>query len=282
MIPRKTKSKKPARLFVMNAKILKKRKKPPSLSPFTKEKAVRWGLVLVILVTCGFGGVGVSRYLLADAKYAVKHIIVRGNEKLPSDEIIRVSSLEKGENIFRCRIHDAKERIGKLPLVERATVSRFMPDVLLIEVTERVPRARMAGTEPFLTDYAGMILPPMAADRPAELPVISGMDAKDLAVGQRLTSPGIVKALRVLQLCDSSTLSDLAEVARIDCSRADNLRLCLKPGPYTREGFEAIIGGDGFELKLSKLVSILKSVVEKHRKKVQWLDLTQENVPVRF
>lgn len=282
MIPRKTKPKKPARLFVMNAKILKKRKKPPNLSPFTKEKAVRWGLVLVILATCGFGGFGVGRYLLADSKYAVKHIIVRGNEKLLSDEIVRVSSLKKGENIFRCRIHQAKERIGKLPLVERAAVSRFMPDVLVIEVMERVPRARLAGTEQLLTDYAGMVLPPMASDGPAELPLISGMDANDLAVGQRLVNPGVIKALRVLQLCESSTLSDLAEVDMIDCSRADNLRLCLKPGPYTREGFEATIGGDGFELKLPKLAEILKSVVEKHHKKIQWLDLTQENVPVRF
>jgi cell division septal protein FtsQ len=282
MIPRKTKVKKPPRLFVMNAKILKKRKKPPNLSPFTKEKAARWGLVLVILATCGFGGVEVGRYLLADAKYAVKHIVVRGNQKLPSDEIIKVSSLEKGENIFRCSIHEAKERIGKLPLVERVTVSRFMPDVLVIEVAERVPRARLAGAEHLLTDYAGMILPSWASDQTSKLPVISGMDPKDLAVGQRFTSPGLIKALRVLQLYESSALTDLAEVETIDCSRADNLRLCLKPGLYTREGFEAIIGGDGFELNLSKLRDILKSVVEKHRRKVQWLDLTQENVPVRF
>lgn len=266
----------------MNAKILKKRKKPPNLSPFTKERAVRGGLILVILATCGFGGVRVGQYLLADSKYAVSHIVVRGNEKLSSDEIVSASSLKKGQNIFRCKIHHAKERIGSLPLVERATVSRFMPDVVVIEVTERVPRARLAGTEQLLTDYAGMILPPAAANDPEELPVISGMDAKDLAVGQRLTGPGITKALRVLQLWESSSLPELAELDMIDCSRADNLRLCLKPGAYTREGFEAIIGGDGFELRLPKLASILKSVVEKHRRKVQWLDLTQENVPVRF
>ncbi|MDP2898469.1 MAG: FtsQ-type POTRA domain-containing protein [bacterium] len=267
----------------MNAKILKKRKKPPNFSPFTREKAIRWGLILVILATCGFGGLEVGRYLLADAKYAVKHIVVRGNQKLSSEEIIKVSSLKKGENILRCRIHHAKERLGNLPLVEHAAVSRFMPDIIVIEVVERVPRARLAGKDELLTDYAGVILPPSAASGdPGNLPAISGIDTEGLAVGERFTSPGVMKALRVLRLWESSALSDLAEVEAIDCSRADNLRLCLKPGLYTKEGFEAPIGGDGFELKLAKLESILRSVIAKHHKKVQWLDLTQENVPVRF
>jgi hypothetical protein len=282
MIPRKARKEKPVRLFVMNAKVLKKRKKPPNFSPFTREKAIRLGLILVILVTCGFGGVEVGRYLLSSSKYAVKHVLVRGNEKLSSEEIIKVSSLKKGENIFRSRIHRAKQRLLKLPLTERVAVSRFMPDIVVIEVVERVPRARLAGSKSLLADYSGVILPYTACSEPDELPSIVGVDTENLRVGDRCSSPAMARAMQVLQLCESPRLAGVLEVEEIDASRMDNLCLYLKQGMYTERGCKVLLGGKDLPQELANLAETIENAFRDHKKRVQWVDQTRDRAYVRF
>jgi len=282
MIPPRSKKKKRVKLFVMNAKVLKKRKKPPTFSPFTREKAVKLALIVTIVGTCGFGGFEVGRYFLSDAKYAVKYIIVRGNEQLSDEEIIALSLLRKEENIFRARIYQARNRLSELPLTEHVAVTRRMPNTLLITVVERHPRAKLAGPKKLLADYSGVILPRSSCSAPDKLPLIVGVDAAHLSVGDTCSRPQMTNAMRVLELCQSSPLAALAEVDWINSSMPDDLRLYLKEGRHTKRGCEFLIGGNDFEQKLAKLEVILRSVVGNHGKKVQWANLTLERVPVRF
>jgi cell division protein FtsQ len=273
MIPGKSKRKKPIKLFVMNAKVLKKRKKPPNFSPFTREKATRLGFVVVVFATCGFGGVEVSRYLLSDPKLAVKHIIVRGNQRLSEEEIIKRSLLEKGENIYRARIHRARDRLSKLALVKHVSVCRFMPDIIVIEVAERFAQARLPGSKKLLADYSGVVLSGSSCREPEELPLIVGVETSHLGVGDRCTEPAVRKALRVLRLCESPQLSGLVEVETIDSSKPDDLRLYLKQGRYTKRGCGVRIGGNDFEQRLANLAVILRQGLKQHGKKVQWVDV---------
>ncbi|NQT84152.1 FtsQ-type POTRA domain-containing protein [bacterium] len=283
MIPARSKKKKRVRLFVMNAKVLKKRKKPLTFSPFTREKGLKIVLILTVLATCGFGGFEVGRYFLSNPKYAVKHIVIRGNEKLSKEEIINLSLLEKGENIFRSRIYRAKERLSELPLIEQVSVSRFVPDAIVIEVVERRPRAMLSGRKKFLADYSGVLLPRSCCREPGKLPLIVGPDTSQLSVGDRCSQPGMTKAMRVLELCQFSPLSDMAEVDGIDSSNPDDIRLYFKRGDYTKRGCQVRIGDGDFEQKLAKLADLLESVVKKKGgRRIESVDLTLENVPVRF
>jgi hypothetical protein len=282
MIPKRSKKKKPPKLFVMNAKVLKKRKKPPRFSPFTREKAVRLALIFVVFATCGFGGVEVGRYLLSDPKYAVKHIIVRGNQRLSKEEIIRLSSLEKGDNIFRCRIRRAQDRLIRRPLIKHASVSRFMPDILVVEVIERLPRARLSGPNELIADYSGVVLPPSSCSNPKELPLILGAETADLEVGERCLDPAVIKAMRVLQLCEFSGLAGVLQIESIECSGPTVSCLRLRSGDYTQDDCEVRIEGDDFEQKLANLAVICQSVVAKHGKKIRWISQTKDRAYVRF
>ncbi len=282
MIFGRSKKKRPVKLFVMNAKVLKKRRKPPNFSPLTREKAIRLGLVVAVVFTCGFGGAVVGRHLLSDPRYAVKHIIVRGNRRLLREEIVRLSLLKRGENIFRCRIHRAKDRLSRLPLVRDVSVTKFMPDIVVIEIAERVARARLSDSNKLLADYSGVVLPRSCCDEPEKLPLIVGVDTAKLSVGEKCADSAMSRALRVLRLCRTSRLSDLVEVDVIDTSRPDESRLYLKEGEYTKRECEVRMGVSHFEEKLSKLAEILESVVRQHNKKIQSVNLTLDTVPVRF
>lgn len=266
----------------MNARVLKKRKNHTPFFSFRGTKAMKLALALTVLAACGFSGSEISRYLLSDPKYTVTDIVVRGNEKLSEEEVIRLSMLVKGENIFRARIYRAKNRLCKLSLVKHASVSRQMPDTILIEVVERSPKARLAGPKNVLADYSGVILPIPCCSDPEQLPLIVGLNTARLSVGEKCSQPGLTRAMQVLRLWQASPLSGVAEVDGIDSSRPDDIRLYLRESAYTGDGCEVRVGGDDFPHRLAKLHTILKSVVEKHAKKIRSVDLTLENVPVRF
>lgn len=280
MAPRRRKKKKPVKLFVANARVLS-RKRPSTGSKFARQRAVRLTLVFTILATCGFGGFEAGRYLLTDPKHAVRHIIVHGNEKLSNEKIVNISALREGENIFRARIYRARNRLSELPLIEHVSVSRVMPDTIVIGIVERRPRARLSGRKKLLADYSGVVLPRSCHNDWKQLPLIVGVETAHLSVGDRCSQPAMTKAMRVLELCQSSLLSDIVEVDGIDSSRPDDLRLYLKRGMYTRDACEVRIGTDDFEQRLANLAEILTSVGKKHGKKIRSVDLTLDNIPVR-
>jgi hypothetical protein len=152
----------------------------------------------------------------------------------------------------------------------------------MIDVVERRPQAMLSGRKKFLADFSGVLLPYSCCPQPEKLPLIVGVDTTDMSVGEKCDCPEMTKAMRVLALWQSSPLTNLSEVDGIDASRADNLRLYLRQSDFTRRHSEFLIGGDGFELKLAKLATILRSVVKKHKKKIQGADLTQDFVPIQF
>jgi hypothetical protein len=282
MIPGKAKRKRPLKLFVMNAKVLKKRKKPPAFSPFTRERAMKLVVILAVLATCGFGSFAVGRHLLYDPKYAVNEITVRGNETLSKEEIIGLSGLRQGENIFRARIYRCRDRLAKLPLIEWVAVSRAMPDTIVVRLVERHPRARLDGRKKLLADYSGVVLPASCCRDPGALPRIVGVETAHLSVGDRCSQPTLIRAMRVLKLCQSSPLSGMVEVDGIVSSGTDDVRLYLRAGGYTRHGCEVFVGGEDLGLRLAKLKDLLESVWKTHRKKIRLVDLTSERVRVGF
>ncbi len=279
MAPPKRKKKRPVKLFVANARVLS-RKRPSAGSKFARQRAVRLALVLTILGACGFGGFEAGRYLLTDPRYAVRHITVHGNVKLSNEKIVNISALREGENIFRARIHRAGNRLSELPLIEHVSVSRIMPDMITIDVVERRPRARLSGRKKLLADYSGVVLPRSCDNDWKKFPLIVGVETADLSVGDRCSQPAMTKAMRVLELCQSSQLSDMVEVDGIDSSRPDDLRLYLKRGEYTKDACEVRVGAKGFGQSLAKLAAILKLEAGKRGRKIGWVgDLTLERVP---
>jgi hypothetical protein len=282
MMPGRAREKKPVKLFVMNARILKRRKKPVAFSPLAREKVMTLVLVVTVVATCGFASFEIGRHFLRHPKYAVRHIEVEGNEKFSKEMIIGLSGLKKGENIFRQRIYRARERLSEFALMKHVSVSRRMPDTIVIEVQERHPRARLLGPKRVLADYSGVVLPYSSCDDPDELPLVIGVDTAGLSVGEKCLHPAMTRAMRLLRLCGNPRLSSLVEVEWIDSSEADDLRLYFREGKYTRKRCEVCVGGDDFEQRLANLTEILGSVPKEYGKKVRSVDLTLENVPVRF
>ncbi|MDR1253676.1 MAG: FtsQ-type POTRA domain-containing protein [Oscillospiraceae bacterium] len=74
------------------------------------------------------------------AIFKVNKIEVLGNTRYEISEVLEISNLKQGENLFLCDINSAKEKIeSKFPYIESAEIKRCIPRKLKIKLEEAVP-----------------------------------------------------------------------------------------------------------------------------------------------
>lgn len=73
----------------------------------------------------------------------LKEIKVNNNEKVEKNDILLISGLEKGENIFNLELEKAAREINSLPYIEVAHVNRKLPNKVVIDVLEREEKMQL-------------------------------------------------------------------------------------------------------------------------------------------
>ncbi len=95
-----------------------------------KQHSAVYGLLSVIVI-CAALVFGMSVF------FRVSSITVVGNTLYTADEIIDASGMEEGDNLFFVNRFTAVSKIfAKLPYIEEASVTRSLPNKIVIEVSE--------------------------------------------------------------------------------------------------------------------------------------------------
>ena len=106
--------------------------------------------------------------------FTVDGIAVVGNEEISDDEILKLSELKTGENIFDVHPLFAQHRIKKNLYVEKVRVKRKLPNKIEISVTERSGKAQFQMGKKFvITDGDGMVLE--IAGQQREVPLVENV-----------------------------------------------------------------------------------------------------------
>lgn len=91
--------------------------------------------------------------------FTVDGIAVVGNEEISDEEILKLSELKVGENIFDVHPIFAQRRIKENLYIEKVRVKRKLPNEVQIIVTERDGKAQFKMGKRFVvTDSEGMVL----------------------------------------------------------------------------------------------------------------------------
>lgn len=146
----------------------------------------RWFRRLCLLIAgiliAGFGSAGLvlsgqslHRWMRMSPRFAVADIVVSGNDVVGEAEIISLSGIARGENIFGVDPLDAQERLQRDQRFEDVFVRRAMPGRIYIYLNERKPVALVQLDRMYGVDYNGELLPAPPLDRMAGLPVITGI-----------------------------------------------------------------------------------------------------------
>ena len=137
-----------------------------------------------------FAIVVIATVFLMSVFLRISDISVEGNEHYTDDEIINAIDIEQGDNLFFFDRFAAISRVfAKLPYVEEVSVSRQLPDKVVITVQECKALAYIAvGDENWTIDHSCKVLGKATDNELGDLIRVEGIDPGTLLIGEKLTT----------------------------------------------------------------------------------------------
>ena len=238
-----------------------------------------------------FGGrKAVAWLLLKNPDYNVGELTVETDGVLAPEAVLEAADLHKGSNIFLVNLTRAKARVEALPLVEKAQVSRQLPNRIAIQISERKPVAWVApehapstreqviaSPEAHLIDTHGILLPAKnAAAQDQYLPIIRNYTGGRRQDGQEAEGEEIKAALDLLHAQQDSMIAARFQIQEVDLAKHFGLQVT------DRNGLQVLFDLDDMDKQLKRLDASLQ-VLDQGTQKPRTINLlVQKNVPVTY
>ena len=158
---------------------------PVRRGPLPKKTATRitWVIAGVcVLLLCGAAYAALYSYGKHSWRFRIESsedIEIAGLQNVTHSQVMEVMGGDIGRNIFFVPLAERKAQLEQIPWVESASVMRFVPNRLRIEVHERTPVAfARVGAKILLIDAGGALMElPAGARTKFSFPVILGASA---------------------------------------------------------------------------------------------------------
>jgi len=150
--------------------------------PKKAATGLTWGiLALGVVFLCGAAAAALYHYGEHSWRFRLESsddIEIAGLRNVTRFQIMEVMGGDIGRNIFFVPLTERKQTLEKISWVESASVMRFVPNRLRIEIHERTPVAfARVGSRIFLIDAVGTLMDlPAAGKKKYSFPVILGMN----------------------------------------------------------------------------------------------------------
>ncbi len=132
-----------------------------------------------------------TAYVFKSDFFNIEKINVDGNNILTDDIIIKASSINIGENIFRIKKSDALDNIDILSYIKAANIKRKLPDTININIEERKRAVQLKMLSSYLLiDNEGYVLE-ISDKRIDKLPSFVGFNIDELEPGKNISSDDI-------------------------------------------------------------------------------------------
>lgn len=191
----------------------------------TANRLLWAGVAVAILGVCAVAAAAIYEYGEHSWRFRIDSsddIDVAGVENVTKTQIMEVMGADIGRNIFFVPLSQQQAQLEQIPWVESASVMRFVPNRLRVEIHERTPVAfARVGPKIFLIDAGGtlMELPPK---HKYSFPVILGMNP-----GEPLSTrvPRMRAYNDLVQELDSSGAHYSQDLSEVDVSDLDNVKV---------------------------------------------------------
>ena len=209
--------------------------------------------------------------LLQSPIFTISNIYVLGNNSLSSEDVIKVSGIVTGMNIFKADLKTADSKIKAIPLVKDEKTTRKFPHTVVIEISERSPVALVLLEGHFVeVDAEGVYLRQGSAGATG-LPVITGGQLLTSGPGKQVKGEEFEKALKVVGQLPVELRQNLSE---INVSNDERVTLYTIDGTECKMGFAEDAGKKG-----NYIFQVLQELKEQG-KKIEYVDFSIANSPV--
>lgn len=137
-------------------------------------------LAIIIALASAIAFMALSGYQTATASgfFDLKEIDVSGTVRTPEEDVKRIvtSEVEK-PGVWNADLGEIRQKLEKFPFVKVATVSRSLPSVIEVNITERIPAAIVnLSSGKYLVDGEGTLLTAVKGDQKDFPFVLQGWD----------------------------------------------------------------------------------------------------------
>jgi len=185
-----------------------------------------WAVVAaLVLCLAGIGSGALYRYGERSWRFRVEssdNIEVTGMQNVSKGQLMEVLGGDIGRNIFFIPLAQQKAQLEQIPWVESASVMRFVPNRLKVEIHERTPVAfARVGPRMALIDAGGTLME-LSPKRKFSFPVILGMNP-----GEPLSTraPRMKAYNELVQELDSGGARYSQDLSEVDLSDLENLKV---------------------------------------------------------
>jgi cell division protein FtsQ len=186
---------------------------------------------LVVVVVVAFTFNLCKSFLEHDARFRIagtSSIQATGLAEVSRADMLPVFGEDIGRNIFFVPLAERRKQLEQIPWVEHATVMRFLPDQIRVNLIERQPVAFVRhGQQIGLVDGNGVLLTmpvAMMAQHHYSFPVLTGIDAGDPLPSRRAR---ITLYQRLLGELDSNGQHLSQQISEIDLTDPEDARLLM-------------------------------------------------------
>lgn len=208
------------------------RRVPVRRGPVTKKTAQRLRVLLLILIAVG-AIASVWLYLYSYGKHSWRFrvessddIQITGNKFVSRAQILRVMGGDIGRNVFFVPLEERKQKLEEIPWVESASVMRFLPNHLRVDIRERVPVAFVQlGSRIELIDAGGVIMNmPTGTKGNWSFPVITGMSESE-PLSTRV--PRMKQYMQLIQDLDSTGARYSEDLNEVNLSDPEDVKVTV-------------------------------------------------------
>ena len=162
-----------------NTRVKKRRKQTLHFKTQVKKGVLSIGALVIVFVAGWFGYQKIVANLIQSQRCVLTRVEIKNVKYLPQHEILRLANIPSGVSIFALPVEEIEKRIESNPMVKKAQIDRKWPSVLIINIQEREPLAKIIdqGQEYLLDTEAKAIKSPLSNSNP--LPVLSGLSLHD-------------------------------------------------------------------------------------------------------
>jgi cell division septal protein FtsQ len=178
-------------------------------------------LVGVFLLWLGIRELGALLYARSDG-FIIRDLQVLATSPRTKALVKDYTQIKEGQNIFGFDITAVREYVmANSPNFQSLTITRYLPDRVVINVIDRTPLARIGHRGGMVADSEGCVFISRSGTR--GLPAISGYDSRDLEPGMRVAG-NVMAALQVVEGCESPQI----DMRPLDVDVSDPEKLVLK------------------------------------------------------
>lgn len=187
------------------------------------QAIIKWTILSTLLI-------GTIIFVMTTPIFNITNINIIGNEKIANEEIIYLSEIKIGENIYKLNLKNTKKKVKSNAYIESVEIKRKLPNIINITIKERKPKYMLqCGNEMAYISSQGYILE--TSQEMLKLPTILGYKttSEQIKPGNRLNEEDLNKLEKVIRLMDSANANGIADlITKINIENKEDFVIILE------------------------------------------------------